>query len=487
MIQQKALRAAALYVGRIMSAEVNRRELAAALLAALQVEAAQKPVAAGHRVFREVAASLYAWDLAFEGIEPVLDTLQQTAKVNSVYLVALMHHERRPLTDHYFPHNPRKTYFPEDSRTYWRPHAASYQASRIKPLATEREEFRKTDWVAELASAARRRGMKTGAEISHTLLDMERARGEFRDVVQRDIWGNRLGQLVCYNHPDARAYVTALFHDLAANYDLDYVQTCMLPFAQARLPVFAGLGGERHQANTLEFGFWGSLPEDLREALHATTLGGCFCEHCAAAAKEMGLDPGAMRRALLPVANAFDHPSLEEAHGGRLRRASNSSAMLVLLEHPEILDLVRFRCATMARVYREIHDTMARARPKIDFRENAHLRNMPEFAGLSYAQLKPALGSIRSSDYSEQSGRTERMDDKRRFLLALRAAVGEDAYMLSAIGVRPQATPELIRKGVQISAECGADGITLGHYDGAPLRNLEAVGQGLAEAGVHVL
>ncbi|MBL8232157.1 MAG: hypothetical protein JNL98_26915 [Bryobacterales bacterium] len=58
--------------------------------------------------------------------------------------------------------------------------------------------------------------------------------------------------------------------------------------------------------------------------------------------------------------------------------------------------------------------------------------------------------------------------------------------MLSAIGVRPKATPELIRRGIAISGECGADGIALGHYDGAPLRNLQAVGQGLSEVGIRV-
>ena len=78
------------------------------------------------------------------------------------------------------------------------------------------------------------------------------------------------------------------------------------------------------------------------------------------------------------------------------------------------------------------------------------------------------------------------MEHKRQFLLSIRSAIGDDMHFLSAIGVRPRATPELIRKGVLISSECGADGLTLGHYDGAPLRNLEAIRQGLEEADVTV-
>jgi hypothetical protein len=462
--------------------EMDRRELALALLGVSQAGATQSVPPRGRRVFREVAASLYAWDLADEGVEPVLETLKQTAQVNSVYLVALMHHERRPLTDYYFPHNPkRRTYFPEDSRTYWRPHGRFYEGSKIKPLATERPEFRDKDWVAELSTAARKMGMKTGAEISHTVLDRDRARSEHKDAVQRDIWGNRLGQLICHNNPDGRAYVVGLFRDLASSYDLDYVQTCMMPFAQARLPV--QVGGE---GNSFEFGFWGTLPGESREAVLATVQGGCFCGHCMKAAKEQGLDLAAVKKALLPVANALDHPSLEQVHHLQLVRGSNTSEMYLLLAHPEILDLVQFRCESMRRAYTEIRDAMVKERPKIDFRENSHLRRFGEMAGLHYGKLKGALGSIRSSDYSEQSGRAEQMEEKRRFLLHLRAAVGDDKHFLSAIGIRPKATPELIRMGVAISAECGADGITLGHYDGAPLKNLQAVGQGLAEAGIEV-
>jgi hypothetical protein len=66
--------------------------------------------------------------------------------------------------------------------------------------------------------------------------------------------------------------------------------------------------------------------------------------------------------------------------------------------------------------------------------------------------------------------------------LSIRAAIGGEMHFLSAIGIRPKATPELIRKGVVISSECAADGLSLGHYDGAPLKNLEAVRQGLAKA-----
>ena len=60
-------------------------------------------------------------------------------------------------------------------------------------------------------------------------------------------------------------------------------------------------------------------------------------------------------------------------------------------------------------------------------------------------------------------------------------------YFLSAIGVRPRATPEIIRQGVVVSAQCGVDGITMGHYDGAPFSNLRAIKEGMKLADVEIL
>ena len=87
--------------------------------------------------WREVVASLYAWDLLDEGLEPILDTLQRETLTNSTYLVALMHDEKRPLTDLYYPHNPRrKVYWTEDSRAYWVPRPRRIEtagSSRARP------------------------------------------------------------------------------------------------------------------------------------------------------------------------------------------------------------------------------------------------------------------------------------------------------------------------------------------------------------------
>ena len=417
-------------------------------------------------LLNEMSASLYAWDLADEGIESILDNLQEAACVNSVYLIGLMHLEKRPLTDFFFPHNPvRKTYFVEDSRIYWHADASFYRNSPIKPRPSERAFLSETDWLKVLVDSARKRGLRTGVELSHTFLDAQRASEQFASAVQHDIYGQRLGKLLCFNSPDAREYATALFVELASRYDVDYIQTCLIPFSAGQAP-----RGANSEAGKLL----------------ATTLGGCFCEHCIAAAGRAGLDLAKIRSDLRPLADALSRPSLEQSHEMALVQASNVSPVELIMQNPSLYQWLVFRRDTLAAFFGEIHRRVHAVRSGIDLRLNAYISANQELSGLDLRAMRPHLDSIRSSDYSEQSGDPERLEFKRRWLLAVRRAVGDEMPFLSAIGVRPKATPELIRHGVLVSCQCGVDGITIGHYDGAPFSHLRAIREGLELADATV-
>lgn len=373
----------------------------------------------------EVSASLYAWDLHDEGIEPILDNLQQMAAVNSVYLVALMHKEKRPFTSDAFPHNPvRKTWQAEDARVYWRPDPKRY--GRIPPRLSDVDWLNRTDWLKEMITAVRKRGLKTGVEISHTVLDGERAEGQFPDCMQRDINGKPLilwngrAHPVCLNNPDVRQYVLGLWSDLTANYDVDYVQTCMIPFAE---------GGP--------------------------ATGGCFCDACRREGKEAGFDLDKARRALLADPGAKAELDAWQA----------------------------FRRASVVKWYQMLSYGVHAIRPQLDVRFNAFMHNT-EAWGVDLRAMKPHLNSLRVMEYSEQRGDPAAMNFKRKWLTETRAALGRDFPALSAIAVRPKATPELIRQGVQIAVDCGMNGITLGHYDGAEFPMLRAIRDGLTAAKV---
>jgi len=418
--------------------------------------------------WKEVVASLYPWDLLDEGLEGILDTLERDTLTNSTYLVALMHDEKRPLTDFYYPHNPkRKVYWTEDSRAYWHPTPETYTGCRIKPLVSDRPEIRERDWLQELIDGSRARAMTVGAELSHTWIDKSRMAGELADVRQVDVFGERLDGFMCPNHPDVRAYGSALYLDLATHYDIDFIQTCMLGFFAGRRQIWSGSG-----------------EPELARLLNVTT-GGCFCEHCRAAADTQGLDLGAIADRLSWLAEGFDGFKHKQAFEMQLLLASATTATAVLAEVPELYAFLTFRSESLTSFFTEIADAVHGARPGIDLRLN-HFASYPELMGLDLRAVCGVMDSVRSSNYAEQSGDPAQMDFKRAYLHAIRRAVGPEFTFLSAISPRPKATPELVKQGILVSAQCGADGLTIGHYDGAWPDCLRAIGEGIREAGVIV-
>jgi hypothetical protein len=228
------------------------------------------------------------------------------------------------------------------------------------------------------------------------------------------LWNGR-AHPVCLNHPDVRAYVCGLFEDLVANYPIDYVQTCMIPFAEGD-----------------------------------PSKGGCFCENCVREAKAHGFDLEAARRVLL------DNPQAVS----------------------ETAEWQAFRVASVVRWYEIMHKAAHSIRPQIDFRFNAFMRHGAPW-GVDLKAMKPQLDSLRLMEYSEQKGSETAMESKRQWLTEARQMLGPAFPILSAIAVRPKATPALIREGVRIARQCGMDGITLGHYDGAEFPMLRAVREGL--------
>jgi hypothetical protein len=418
--------------GQILDLQHTRRnflKLSSLALAsqALPTAAFAVPAPTGyHTSGFEVASSLYAWDLHDEGIESILNNLQSMAEVNSVYLVALMHYEKRPLTSPTFPHNPvRQTWQAEDSKIYWHPDLKLYK--RIKPELSANDWLNQTDWVSVLTAAARKRGLKTGAELSHTLMSLEKGEGEYADCVQHDIHGvarkiaGRAHPL-CPNNVDAQEYTLALFSDLVANHDVDFVQTCMIPF----MP-----GG----ADT----------------------GGCFCDSCMKAAQAQGIDLAKIKSVLLV------NPQSQE----------------------ELQQWQKFRQTSLIHFYKIMHDGIHSIRPNIELRFN-DAYDHPENYGMDLKGLTKVWDSIRNSDYSEQKGDPALMEHKRVWFAAEREAIGPDFPFIAGVAVRPKATPELIHEGVKIGLHSGAVGVSLGHYDGAEFPMLRAIKEELTDQNIHV-
>jgi hypothetical protein len=416
-------------------------------------------------IFTEVSARLFPWDFIDEKPDDIMDNLERDTLTNSIYPVILMHDEKRPLSEFYYPHNPkRKVYWTEDSRAYWKFDPSFYKDSRLKPIPSENPELMDTDWVQFSVDLARSRGMKAGVELSHTWMDKPRLAAEFSDCLQRNINGVPDPVRLCPNNPDTRAYARALYTELATRYDLDFIQTC-----------FHGFTGPPYREKISEL-----------ERLIRLPLSTCFCPHCQAAAEAKGLDWKAIVERIARMAAGHNRYNAKEAFELNLLRHSTMTASQLLVEIPEFYAWFKFRTESYTEYWKEIHSAAHAAKPSIDVRFN-DCWVYPEMLGFDLRAMSPYFDSIRGADYLEQDGDDELMEVKRGFYHYIRRAVGLEKHFVTALSQRVRATPELIKETIRMSAKAGADGTTIANYDTATPELMRAVREGFEEVGITVM
>ena len=416
-------------------------------------------------IFSEVSARLFPWDFVDENPDDILDNLARDTLTNSFYPVILMHDEKRPLSEFYYPHNPkRKVYWTEDSRAYWHFDPQFYKDSRIKPLPSANPDLADTDWVQFSVDLARRRDMNVGVELSHTWVDKQRLRTEFSDCLQVDLNGISRGGRLCPNCPDTKAYAAALYTELVTRYDLDFIQTCFHGFFGA--PPFMSMVNEL-------------------ERLIQLPLGGCFCKNCAREAEIQGINWNAIVDRIRWFADGHDRYNHKQAFDLDLLRNSITTATRLFVEVPEFYAWIKFRCDSYTKFWKGLYTAAHTAKEGIDVRFNDNFV-YTEMIGYSLRDLAPYFDSIRGADYFEQEGDTPRMDTKSGYFHSIRRSVGLEKHFLTALSQRKNATPELIKKAIRISAKCGADGTTIANYDTATPELMRAVREGFEEAGIEV-
>jgi hypothetical protein len=309
----------------------------------------------------EVSASLYPWDVHDEGINLMLDNLTGLSGVNSVYLIAVMHQEHRPFLGPsgtgpwLYIHNPARTEWnAEDSRAYFHPHLDLY--GKIKPYISDYSWLSDTDWLKVVIEAARARGLRVGVEVSHTYLPKSIYK-DHPEYQQIDINNKPIGQMgaPCPNNPDIREYLLNLYTDLVRNYDVDFVQTCMLLFPDG------------YTRNSI-----------------------CFCESCQKEAKAMGFD----MTAAIPILR--DNPNAQ----------------------PQLDQALNFKRAITTKMYKMIIDRIRKEKPNIDFRLN-DLNNRPSglyLEDLKTYVTSVHMSTHTEQEGYERSDRKSRIETTRYFI-----------------------------------------------------------------------
>lgn len=432
---------------------------------------------------KEIAASLYPWDLADCTAEKCVDDLMEHSGVNSVYLVGLMHKEKRPLTNMFYTLNPvRKFYLPEDSRVYYRMDEANFSKTRMKPIYSDRDFLKGKDWLDELTICARKRGLKTGVEISHTLFDTDFAMENFPEVFQRDINGSPIPMSFCQNQPDVRAYMKAIFYDSVKNHDVDFIQTCMMTFHEGKAVMPPWFLKEKDPQNRVGY-------------LLGTLRGGCFCKECAKKARTWGYDWDKITADLrelyktcVAVSTGFvdTKGAIDNVMDNHLLMGSDLTETGFLLQNPSLYQWLEFRERSTTELFSEIYAEVKRANPNAELRYNSYVP-YPELAGIDFRCLAPYLDSVRDSDYSEQFGAPDHFRKKQNNILKIRRGIGFDKSIIGALSVRPNATPELLMQAIEVYSTLGIDGLSLGHYDGSTYALLDSIREGMRRSGMQLV
>ena len=204
-----------------------------------------------------------------EGIEPVLDILQQKGAVDTLYLSTFTYDRGiigRTWGRDYPGHGvdaSDKGYF--HGGNYATPHARFYTGTAIKGDRLKAPDFGARDILAEVLPAARRRGMKVICSIQDGFSypdDMPFV-GEMHEI---DLQGRKSGAL-CFFNPDVREFWAAVARDLCTSYPIDGV----LLFNERNGPLLNAIGVS-HAQNIDPAGVT------------------CFCDYHRRAAEARGID-----------------------------------------------------------------------------------------------------------------------------------------------------------------------------------------------------
>jgi hypothetical protein len=231
----------------------------------------------------ETSIFAFATDLADEGLETVLDNVQDRGGLGGI-TVAAAYHEGRDV----FPHNPRhKVRFLEGGAVFFPPDPARWRGVRLRPPVSE-----VADVFPELIAASASRGLSVHAWT--VFLHNGALAAEHPDCAPENAFGDRYVTDLCPAHPDVRAFAVALAGDVA------------------RLGV-ASISAESLHFHALEHGYAHERYFVPLGPVARYLLGLCFCRHCLEAARGRDVDGEAVRSFVeAELERAFAGPAVEE-------------------------------------------------------------------------------------------------------------------------------------------------------------------------------
>ena len=266
-----------------------------------------------------------------EGVEKVLDLLQERASVNALILIAVSWMESvggRTGLD-YVGHGIQGPYDPQGG-AFWEPDMRYYGNTFIKHFRSPDPLFAGFDTLRDVVPAARKRGIKVyGYNWAVGGGEEPRNVPNFVQLAEIDVYG-RKGNKPCFNHPAYRAWILSVTEEWCQRYDVDGVNWGL----ERRGPLAARIA-------------FGEAPA-------------CFCEHCTAIGQRNGIDVARAREGYLKV-----HTHLERVQAGEVPRDGYFVTFLrLLLQYPEILQWEKLWLESEKGLRQEIYGLVKHLDPR---------------------------------------------------------------------------------------------------------------------------
>ncbi len=284
-----------------------------------------------------------------EGIDQVLDVLQERGAVNTLFVAAFTYGRGlagrqipgQPFPDHGVQESDEKTFH---GGNYATPHAEFYRNTCLKE--TRAPDHGDLDILQAVLPKAKNRGLKVFCECEDAWRSDVPG---YKDVVEVDLHGRKAGGQ-CLFHPDVRNFWTGLVTDYCKSYDIDGI----LFFNERNGPLLNALG-----------------------ASHAQSISSgrvtCFCEHHRRAARQYSIDPDRAQAG---------YRKLDEFVQAALTGQRPSDGYFVefwrlLVENPEILAWDRLFDIGKHQVLAEVRAAVKAVRPELQV--GFHLEHVNSF------------------------------------------------------------------------------------------------------------
>lgn len=404
----------------------------------------------------------FATDLLDEGLETVADNVQHLATADGITLAAA-YHDARDL----FPHNPRRVvYFQEPGAVFFQPSPERFRPLALRPTVSALLDGR--DLVADLVQVARRRDMDANAWV--VLLHVDRGR-EIEPYAQRNAFGDPYLTQLCPANPDVRAYGRAVIGDIASRgVDSILMESFHhFPFAH----------GYHHERAFVEIAPFTSFLLSL-----------CFCESCAAAAAERGVDTTSLRAAT----QAAIREGLSSDHADPV--PIDDAAAVRAMFDGELGGFLDARTTVVMSLVTELVDAAREANPEtavVPVDEGGAIKGYT--AGQPSGEPAPSIAWRLGVDLRQISDLTGALEVMAYASTAERVMVDLEAYAAAVSGstklgviLRPL-PPDCdssanLRSKVDVATALGVDRLDFYHYGLAPLAALDWVKSALTESAV---